>query len=219
MPLIEPIRIVLLPVLSYLCPLLIIGCFLVSFGHWVNAKGYTALTIYSLSIFTHALIKALAVSAEQAALIGGIIAPALYGLFFVGLGAVRSLRIPYGRSILPVQPKRQGRAQQLITSTLGGCVGSVTGSSLGAVVGLVLFIVAPVLALDANLSWQTHQIPWILAWSVGLFGTVGLLLGVLVGWGAVNLKQLGDWVLIYITIQGFLAFSAGRRLLRRIWRR
>jgi hypothetical protein len=220
MPLIEPIWAdiwanIPLPVLSYFCPLVIIGCFLISFGHWLHAKGYTAITIYSLSIFTHAIIRPTVASAEQAALIGGFFAPAIYGLGFVGLGLVRTLRLPYGRRALPARAKRRGQFQQGLTSAIA-CVGGVTGISLGAVVGLALFLVAPVLALDVSLIWQHQTLPRILRWSMSLFGSVGLLVGLLTGWGAFNFKQVGDRLLIYATIQGFLTLSACKRLLKRL---
>lgn len=221
MPLIEPIRDLLpLPVLSYFCPLLIIGSLLISFGHWLYAKGYIAIAVYSLSIFTHSLIGATAASAEQAAVIGGFFAPAVYGLGFVCFGAVRALRLPYGRSASPVRIQRRGRLQQLMASVIGGGVGGVTGASLGAVAGLALFLVAPLLALNANLGWQVNQsLPRVLAWSIELFGIAGFVLGLLSGWGLFNVKHLGDRILIYVTIQGFFAASVGRSLLKRILRR
>ncbi|MBW4467424.1 MAG: hypothetical protein KME07_18515 [Pegethrix bostrychoides GSE-TBD4-15B] len=220
MPLIEPIRDLLpLPVLSYFCPLLIIGSLLISFGHWLYAKGYIAIAVYSLSIFTHSLMRATVASAEQAAIIGGFLAPAVYGLGFVCFGAVRALRLPYGRTA-PVRIQRRGRLQQLMASAIGGGVGIVTGASLGAVAGLALFLVAPLLALNANLGWQVEQsLPRVLAWNIELFGIVGFVLGLLSGWGLFNFKHLGDRILIYVTIQGFVAASAGRRLLKRILRR
>ncbi len=208
-----------LPILSYFCPILIIGCFLISFGHWLYAKGYTAIAIYSLSIFTHSLIKTTAASAEVAALIGGFFAPAVYGLGFVCLGAVRTLQLPYGHR-MSANVKRLGKLPQWLTGAVSGCAGGVTGLSLGAVIGLVLFLIAPVLALDRHLSWQMHQtLLRILSWSMVLFGGFGVLLGLLAGYGAVNFKYLGDKLLIYATIQSFLTRSACNRLLKRIFRR
>jgi hypothetical protein len=201
------------PVFLHLSPLLIIGCFLISFRHWLQARYSQVFVIYlglaGLSILTARAAQGLALS-PKLALLSGICIPALYGLLYVGFEIVRSLRSPY-RAV--AQPYRPSAWRQWVGGTVGGCVGGITGSSLGALFGLMLFLVTPLLTLD--LGWQLNQTVqrW-MEWSTALFGLLGLLLGLLVGWGRLNFKQLGDRVLIALTIQSFLLTTAVKRLLK-----
>ncbi len=203
------------PVFLHLYPLLIIGCFIVSFRHWLQARGYQVFVIYfglvGLSVLTATATQSWT-HRTQIGLIGSICIPALYSLLYIGFEVTRSLRIPYRAT--PQAPPRQ-RWRQLVGSTLGGCVGGVTGSSLGALFGLGLFLAAPLLTLDLQLDWQMNQtVQRLMAWSTGLFGLLGIWLGLLAGWGRVNFKQFGDRVLIALTIQSFLIATAVKRLLR-----
>ncbi|MFM7426355.1 MAG: hypothetical protein ACKO7W_15400 [Elainella sp.] len=203
------------PILLRFCPLLIVGCFLISFRHWLQARGYQVVAIYlglsGLSILTAGAVQGLAANTPMG-LISRIWIPALYSLIYVSFEVSRSLRSPY-RATPQLQRPQSWR---LISGTIGGCVGGITGSSLGALVGLLLLLAAPLLTLDLHLGWQMNQAGQrLLEWTTALFGLLGILLGLLVGWGRVNFKQFGDRLLIGLTIQSFLIAAEIRRLLGR----
>jgi hypothetical protein len=210
------------PVLLYLCPLLIIGCLLISFRHWLRAKGGAGLlvylSLYLLSLFTYAVAKK-GIGLELAAPIGGIVAPALYGLLYVCFEVIRGLRAPYGyRSLAYLRTRPSSRWRQILKSSFGSCVGAITGSSLGVLFGMLLFGLSLVIA-DVNLSWQNQQINQtglsLVEWSTALFGLSGMLAGGLAGWGCFNYRRLGDRLLIYLTIHGFLVAAVVRRWMGR----
>jgi hypothetical protein len=210
------------PALLYFYPLLIIGCVLISFRHWLRARGWMMTlvcgSLYLLTLLTHAVTRRVT-GPELAILLGGMVSPALYALLYVCFEIVRGLRAPYGhRSSAYLGTKRiRSKWHQVLKSTFGGCVGGVTGSSLGVLVGILLFVisplVAPLMALDVNLSWQINQtVQRLVEWSTALFGLLGMLAGGLAGWGCFNYRRVGDKLLIYLTIHGFLVASIVKRL-------
>jgi hypothetical protein len=218
--------------IRYLCPLLIVGCFLISFRPWLHAKAYVALSIYVLSLFTAAVaqrVMAQMVMAQMviadvklAAVVGGIFAPTLYSVLFVGVGLFRRWRMPYGHrnSSLPLRPfnwpLRPNRLTRFLQGALGGCVGGVTGSTLGALLSIGLLMITSLLASGLNITWYHNRgVQHIVDNIVMISGLLGVGLGLLAGWGFFNLKQLGDKLLIYATIHLFIVNS----ILKRIWKR
>jgi hypothetical protein len=206
------------PIISHLCPLLIVGCFLLSFGHWLHAKWYVALTIYVLSGFTNVVTRTVTGDLEQAALVGGILAPALYGLLFVCFGALRVLRMPYGRINLSTAAIRPGnRLIRFLKGTIWGCVGGVTGSSLGALFSIFLLFLALLVTPGFNINWQNNQgVERIVDSSIMIFGSVGSGLGILTGWGVFNIKHLSNRILIRSSIHIFILLSMLKRFLARM---
>jgi hypothetical protein len=207
MPLLQQVRSILaLPGFSYWMPILVLVCFLVSFRHWLHAKWYAAGAIYALSLFTYAVIKTVTQQPDWSALWGGILAPAFYSFLFVCGGIIRVLRSPYGfrMTAVPRSTPLTGLAR-LLRGAIGGCVGGITGSTLGAVFSFLLLLLFPLPSSGFSLSWQVVQTFDSLVRSSVLFcGTVGISLGLLIGWGYLNQKQLGDRFLVYLTIQWFL---------------
>ncbi|WNZ23718.1 hypothetical protein HJG54_13225 [Leptolyngbya sp. NK1-12] len=205
------------PLITYLGPALIVGCFLFSFGHWLHAKWYVAITIYLLSGFTNLIAGTVTKDPAQTALVGGILAPALYSLLFVCFGVIRVLRMPYGRINVSATPKRSRNGlMRLLKGTIWGCVGGVTGSSLGALFSIFLLFLALLVTPGFNINWHNNQgIEKIVDGSITIFGSVGSSLGVLTGWGFCNIKQLSNRVLIRSSIHVFIVLT----VLRRFWSR
>lgn len=220
MSLIEQIRsIVPLSVISYLCPLLIVGCFLISFRPWLHAKEYVLLSIYTLSVFTYAVIRTATGDVELAAIVGGILAPTLYSVLFIGVGVLRVLRMPYShRTMLPApaQP-RPNRLRQFLKGAVGGCVGAVTGSTLGVLLSLCLLIITFLLASGLNIVWHYNRgVQYIVDSIVFISGLIGIGLGLLAGLGCFNPRRLGDRLLIHLTIHLFVVNSILKRILKKI---
>lgn len=220
MPLIEQIRsFVPLSVIGYCCPLLIVGCFLISFRHWLHAKGYVLISIYALSVFTYVVIQTATGDAELSALVGGILAPTLYSVLFVCFGVLRVLRMPYSHRIVsrPSVQFGSNKLTRFLKGAMGGCVGGVTGSTLGALLSIGLLIVTSLLASGLNLSWYYNRgVQHIVDNIVFVSGFIGIGLGLLAGWGCFNLKQLGDKLIIHITIYLFVTASMLKRIFKRI---
>lgn len=219
MPLIEPLQsIVPLPIISYFGPLLIVGCFLISFRDWLQAKRAVALSVYMLAVFTHGIIQTVTGNVELAALVGGILAPALYGILFVGLGIVRILQAPYGHrnALQPVTDSHQTRSIRFLKGVIGGWVGGVTGATLGALLSISLLVITSLLASGLNLDWYySHKVQHIVNQIVVLSGFVGFSFGILNGWGYLNLKRLGDKLIVHLTIYIFVVFTLLKRIFRR----
>lgn len=198
-------------------PLLIVSCFIVSFWHWLHAKWYVAVAVYTLSTFTYVIARAISPDLMQAALVGGILAPAFYGCLFVGFGVFRLLRKPYGYGIFQRSVSRQSRSIRLLKSMIGGCVGGVTGSTLGGLFSFLLVILFSLPSSSATLTFpDSAKLQPIVDSSVLFFGIVGISLGGLAGWGYLNQKQLSDQILISLTIQIFVLHSFLKRVLNRI---
>lgn len=219
MPLVEQLQsIVPLPIISYFGPLLIVGCFLISFRDWLQAKRAVALSVYVLAVFTHSVIQTVTGNAELAALVGGILAPTLYGILFVCLGIVRILQVPYShrhafQQMVYFQPNRSVR---FLKGAIGGCVGGVTGSTLGALLSISLLMVTSLLASGLNLSWNYSQnVQHIVNKIVLLSGFIGCSFGALNGWGYLSLKYLGDKLIVHLTIYIFVIIAILKQFFRR----
>lgn len=200
------------PILSYGCPLLIIGCFLVSFRHWLQAKWYGALYIYSLSIFTYAIIKTVTREVEPAALIGGVLAPAFYSFCFVCYGAVRSLRMPYGYGRTVRSTVSPRKPMLLLRGAIGGCVGGVTGAALGMLFSLLLLMLLPLFAGTAH-QQILGSMQQAADNGIFLFGLIGVGVGGLAGLNCFSLKQVSDRLLIYSAIHLYVIRSSIKRFL------
>lgn len=204
------------PAFSYAAPLLILICFGISFRHWLHAQWYAAGAIYALSLLTTATVRTVGTSAELAGLVGGILAPALYGFLFVCVGVIRVLRTPYAQQFRrrPAPPTSQ--LMRLMQGALGSCVGGITGSTLGVLLSALFILLFPLPSASATLDWQYIQ-PYhsVISSSVTICSLVGILLGGLMGWGYLNQRQLNERILISLTIQLFLLLAAIKRFLRR----
>jgi hypothetical protein len=205
------------PAFSQLLPLLIIGCFLLSFHHWLPIKWYTVILIYGLSSFTWAVGKAIIHDAKLAALLGEIIVPACFSILFIGFGVLRRLQMPYGYGMI-LRPARihSSKLVRVLQGAIGACVGGVTGSTLGALFSILLLFLAFLASPGANFDLQAfHKIHGVIDGSIIAFGSVGTSLGGLAGWGYFNLRRLGDKFLIYLTINVFIAASVTKAIIKR----
>lgn len=203
-------------VIAYFFPLLIVGCFLISFRPWLHAKWYVVVSVYVLSIVTYTIARSASQPAD-AALIGGILAPALYSFLFVCFGLVRALRVPYGyrmqHSVRSI--RRPNQMLRLVKGAVGGCAGGITGSSLGVLFSFLLIILFPLFSSHQFFSWQyIKTFPNLINGNILIFGTTGTSLGALTGWGCINQKQLGDKILIGLTILAFVIVAALKRILK-----
>lgn len=217
MLLLQQVRSILaLPGFNFLGPGLILVCFLVSFRHWLHAKWYAAGAIYALSLLTYAVVQRATQQPDWSALLGGILAPAFYSVLFVCCGIVRILRSPYGFRLSSARPAAPRGWPRLLRGAIGGCVGGVTGAALGIMFSFGLILLFPLPSSGFSLSWQSVQTFDSLVRSSVLFGgAIGIGLGLLTGWGYLNQKQLGDRLLVYLTIHCFLVVTLLKRLFHR----
>lgn len=208
--------IVSLPNFSYLAPLPIIGCFLVSFRHWLSRKWLIAGIIYALSLCTGVAIASMSQRTELVAIGGGILAPAFYGLLFVCSSVIRILRRPYGHQAFPSRkPRTQNQVLRLLQGAFGGLIGGVTGSTLGALFSLCLIFLLslPFLSIDYQLGY-IRNFHSLIDGSILLFGCFGVGVGTMTGCGYVNHRQLGDRFLIGLTINLYVIVLLLKRTIR-----
>ncbi|NJO79535.1 MAG: hypothetical protein HC827_14140 [Cyanobacteria bacterium RM1_2_2] len=121
--------------IGYCFPLLIVTSLWVSFGQWLTAKRRTAAIVYVFSVFTYAIAKTTALPLSQAATVGGIIAPTLYGLLFIGFGIARTLRQPYGHHWQRSYIRRSKQLKRWMDGVFGACIGGIAGATIGVLVG------------------------------------------------------------------------------------
>jgi hypothetical protein len=204
------------PAFSYYAPLLILVCFVISFRHWLHARWYASGAIYALSLLTTGIVRTVSDAAELAGLVGGILAPALYGFLFVCFGVIRVLSTPYAQQFSRRRQTPPSGAVRLIQGAVGSCVGGVTGSTLGALLSALFILLFPLPSASATLDWQYIQ-PYhsVIGSSVTICGFIGVSLGGLMGWGYLNQRRLNERILISLTIQLFLLLAAFKRLLQR----
>jgi hypothetical protein len=189
---------------------------LISFRPWFYARWYIAVAIFGLSRFTYLVLKATTVDVDLAALIGSILAPALFSLLFICLGALRALYLPYGRSLRPTR-LHSSRLMRLWQSAVAGCAGGVTGSTLGALFSILLLFLAFLVSPNLRFNLQSiHRVHHVVDGSIIVCGSVGTGLGALVGWGKFSTRQWGDKILIYLAIHAFILCSVYRFILKRL---
>ncbi len=208
--------IVLLPNFSYLAPLLIIGCFLISFRYWLDGKWYVAAAIYGLSIFTAAVVQTVSHSAELAAVVGGVLAPTLYSLIFLCLGIIRVLHSPYGKWFSSLNRSRPANPGiRLLQGAIGGLIGGMTGSTMGGLLSVLLLLLFPLASPGFSFDWHRISNFHTFINHIILFcGGAGISLGIMTGYGLINQKQVGDRLLIGLAIHLYVLISLLKQMLR-----
>lgn len=200
--------------ISYCFPLPIVTSLWISFGQWLTAKRRTAAMVYAFSVFTYAVARTTTLPPSQAATIGGIIAPALYGLLFIGLGIARALRSPYGHHWQKHYIARSHQLKRWVEGVLGACVGGITGATIGVLLGyfLILFVYS-VMFLLAH-SFQVQKNLQLVDLTIYGSGSLGVTLGLLTGLGFINWQRLNERSLICLVIY----FSFIKTMIRRTFR-
>lgn len=200
--------------ISYCFPLPIVTSLWISFGQWLTAKRRTGAMVYIFSVFTYAIARMTPLPFGQAAILGGIIAPACYGLLFISFGVARMLRTPYGSYWQRNYMTRSNQLKRWVEGAVGACVGGITGATLGVLLGYFLiillysamFLVAHSFQVQANL-----QIVDLTVYGVGFLGST---LGLLTGLRLINWQRCSERFLISLIIYFSFVATTIKRLLK-----
>lgn len=199
--------------ISYCFPLPIVTSLWVSFGQWLTAKRRTAAMVYVFSVFTYAVARTTALPLSQAAIVGGIIAPALYGLLFIGFGIARTLRMPYGHHWQRRYLTRSHQLKRWVEGVLGACIGGITGATIGVLLGYLLIVFVYSLMFLLAHSFQVQANLQLVDFSVYGIGFIGSTLGFLTGVGFINWQRFSERSLICLVIYvSFIAMMIKRTL-------
>jgi hypothetical protein len=199
--------------ISYGFPLPIVVSLWVSFGQWLRNKRRAAAVVYIFSILTGAIAQTTPLSLSQAATVGGILAPTLYSLLFIGFGIARALRTPYGHQWQRSYMKRSTQLKRWVEGMLGACIGGVTGATIGILLGYFLILVAYTATFLIAHSFRFRVDFQVIDLTIYGIGTLGAVLGLLTGLGFINWQRLSEKLVIYLVIY----FSFIATVIKRTW--
>lgn len=198
--------------ISYVFPLLIVVALWISCGDWFSAKYRTGAMVYVLSVFTDAIART-SLPLGHAAVVGGIVAPATYGLLFVGIRIIRILRTPYG-SLRPQELNRPNGLKPWSKGLIGGCVGGIIGTAWGISLGYFLLSILPLLKPSYTYSFVLQASFEELDQFVILMFLLGSGTGFLMGLGSINPERSRQKALIYLSIYCLFFSNTLRKVLR-----
>lgn len=229
MALIEWLQAIAPPLLiSFACPLLIIGCCFLAFGYWLYPKWRTAGVVYALSLITSYFANPTTDASDRSTvLIKSILVPTVYSFFFVLWGAARSLRLPYEvppYKKLPIDKnsrRRRDRSQNLLVrlgdGVLAACVGGIIGAALGTLLSFIAIALLALLALSPIApDDRTHVMlaNAVLDGGIYTLGGIGIGIGLLAGLKRLNVQQISQKMLIQAVIYSAVTIALCRKLLR-----